>query len=80
LTNKHAPKLIILGFTLVTVFMIGYSLYTSDVFEEEIQPNNYIIDLQDGLVMNSGIGIGTHIVLEDVLRMDQSFFQWRIDV
>ncbi len=80
MTNRHIPKLIILGFVLVTAVMISSTLYTSDIFDEEIQPNNYIIELQDGLSMKSGIGIGIHIVLEDVLRMDESFFQWRIDV
>ncbi len=72
MTNKHAPKLIILGFVLVTAVMMSHTLYTSDVFDEEIKPNNYIVDLQDSLSMKSGIGIsmGTHIVLEDVLRMD----------
>ncbi len=72
MAHRHTPKLIILGFTVVTLIMVGYSLYTSDVFEEEIQPNNYIVDLQDGLSMKSGIGLGTHIVLEDVLKMEDN--------
>jgi len=70
LTNKYAPKLIILGFVLITTVMMSYTLYTSDVFDEEIQPNNYIVDLRDSLSMKSGIGMGIHIVLEDVLRME----------
>jgi len=72
LTNRHIPKIIILGFVLVTAVMISSTLYTSDVFDEEVQPNNYIIELQDGLSMKSSIGIGIHIVLEDVLKMEDS--------
>ncbi len=72
MTHRHTPKLIVLGFTILTSIIVGYSLYTSDVFEEEIQPNNYIVDLQDGLSMKSGIGLGTHIVLEDVLKMEDN--------
>ena len=70
--NKHAPKLIILGFTVATLVMISYTLYTSDVFEEEIQPNNYIVDLQDDISMKTriAIGHGVHIVLEEELKME----------
>jgi len=68
--NRHVPKLIIYGFIIVTFVMISYTLVTSSVFAEET--NNYIIELQDNLSMKADISIGTHIVLEDVLRMEDS--------
>ena len=68
--NRHVPYLIIYGFIIATFVMISYTLVTSSVFAEET--NNYIIELQDNLSMKADISIGTHIVLEDVLRMEDS--------
>ncbi len=70
--NRYVPKLIISGFVIITFVMMSYVLATSSVFDEEA--NNYIVELQDKLLMESSIttALEAHVVIEDVLIMEDS--------